>query len=134
MKTSLTMSIVTTTLLAALATFPTMAHGQCTRCCFPTANVTVSPSTAEEGQPVVLTTVVLNCAPESKVITVKVNVTPSAACALFAEAFAIQAYVPRLQSRTVTYTFSAPRCEGGYQVTETSSNASGSATATLTVN
>jgi hypothetical protein len=139
MKNNLTANIVTMTLFAVLAIFPTIARGQCTRCCglcsppCDRPNLTVSPSTAEEGQPVVLMTVVHNCASEGKVATVKVNVTPSAACASFAEAFAIQAYVPAFESRTVTYTFSAPKCEGAYRVAETSSNAAGSATATLTV-
>jgi hypothetical protein len=139
MKNVLTTNIVTMTLFALLAIFPTIARGQCTRCCgacpppCDRPNLTVSPSTAEEGRPVVLTTVVYNCATENRVITVKVNVTPSAACAAFAEAFAIEAYVPEHESRTVAYTFSAPKCEGVYQVKGAVSNAGGTAEATLTV-
>jgi hypothetical protein len=138
MKNVLTTNIVTMTLLALLAIFPTIARGQCTRCCGACSpcdrlNLGVNPSTAEEGQPVVLTTVIHNCGREGGVFTVRMNVTPSAPCASFAEAFGIEAYVPGSESRTVTYTFSAPKCEGVYQVRETSSSALGTAAATLTV-
>ena len=115
--------------------FPAIVHAQCTRCCFPSPNVSVSPVTAEEGQSVVVTTVLLNCSPYARVLTAKVNVTPnSSTCASFAEAFSINAYVLPFRSRTVSYTFAAPNCDGGYKVTEWSSNATGYATATLTVN
>ena len=121
-------------LVVAWLTFPAAAHAQCTRCCFAYANLSVNPTTAEEGQPVMVTTVALNCSPYSRVITATVNVKPEAACVSFAEAFKTSVYVPPFQSRTVTYTFAAPKCRGTYQVTESSSNASGSAKRTLTVN
>ncbi len=128
------LAIASSLLITACVTFPTTVHAQCTRCCFPYANLTVNPTTAEEGQPVVVTTGVLNCLPYARVITVKVNVTPSTACASFAEAFSISVYVPPLQGRTVTYTFAAPKCDGIYKVTESVSNAPGYATKNLTVN
>jgi hypothetical protein len=124
---------LTALIIGCLAT-PTMVYAQCTRCCFDYANVTVNPTTAEEGQPVVVTTGVFNCRPYAQVIIAKVNVTPSTACALFAEAFYIRAYVPPFQHRILTYTFAAPNCDGTYKVTESVSTASGYATTTLTVN
>jgi hypothetical protein len=110
------------------------AHAQCVRCCFPAPNVVVSPATTEEGQPVVVTIHVLNCQGFRRVITAKVNVTPSAACASFAEAFSVTALVPPVSGRTLTYTLAAPKCEGTYKLTESSSNAPGSATTSLKVN
>jgi hypothetical protein len=127
------LAIVQLALVIACLTFPAAVHAQCTRCCFPYPNLTLNPSTAQEGEPVIVTTVLLNCSPYSRVLTAKVNVTPPSACAKFAEAFSTSAYVPPFQSRTVTYTFAAPKCRGTYEVTESSSNASGYATRTLTV-
>ena len=120
---------------AAFLTFAATAHAQCTRCCFPYSNVTVSPTTAEEGQSVVVTTVLLNCSSYPRVLTATVNVTPkNAACASFAEAFKVSAYILPYRSRTVSYTFAAPHCRGTYLITEKSSNTTGYATTTLTVN
>lgn len=127
--------------LALPLTLTTGARAQCTRNCgippycitHPVPNLSVNPSTAEQGQPVVVTSTVRNCVVYPEVITVRVNVTPERACAAFAEAFSVSAYVPRLESRTVSYTFAAPKCSGTYKVTESSSNASGTATKTLTV-
>jgi hypothetical protein len=127
--------IASVVLAAACLTGSRTAHAQCTRCCFPSPNVTVSPATAEEGQSVVVTTVLLNCSSYSRVLSATVNVTPNnSGCASFAEAFTISAYVLPFRSRTVSYTFAAPNCDGTYAVTEKSSNAYGYATATLTVN
>jgi hypothetical protein len=107
-------------------------QGQCTRCCFPYPNVSVSPTTAEEGQPVALTTTVLNCS-YGRVFTIKVNVTPNdISCSSFAEAFSASVYVPPFQSRTLTYTFPAPKCDSTYKVS--AGSAAGIATTTLTVN
>jgi len=126
--------VVALTLLAmAYLTLAASAQAQCTRCCFSYPNLAVNPTTAQEGQPVVVTTVLQNCLPYPRVITAKVNVQPGTACASYAEAFSMSIYVPRLQSRTVSYTFAAPKCRGSYQVIESSSNASGAATKTLTV-
>jgi hypothetical protein len=126
--------IVPLTILAmAFLVFAPAVQAQCTRCCFQYPNLTLTPATAAEGQPVMVTTVLQNCLPYPRVITAKVNVKPGTACALFAEAFSVSAYVPAFQSRTVSYTFAAPRCRGTYQVIESSSNASGYATKTLTV-
>jgi hypothetical protein len=122
--------IVALSLIVASAT---LAGAQCIRCCFPASNLSVTPATAEEGQPVVLMVSVVNCQPFPRVITVKINVTPGPACESFAEAFSISAYIPRPQARTVTYTFDAPKCVGPYKVTESSSNAPGTVTKTLTV-
>jgi hypothetical protein len=127
-------AVASVVVITAWLTFPTAVHAQCTRCCFPNANVTVSPATTEEGQPVVVTSVVLNCLPIRRLITVTVNVMPGPTCASFAEAFSVTALVPRLSSRTVTYTLAAPKCEGNYTVKETVSNAPGYATKTLKVN
>jgi hypothetical protein len=122
-------------LSVACAMFPAIVHAQCTRCCFPAPNVSVSPVTAEEGQSVVVTTVLLNCSPIARVLTAKVNITPNnSSCASFAEAFSVTALVLPFRSRTVSYTFAAANCDGGYEVTESSSNAPGYATAILTVN
>lgn len=128
-------TIVLIAFTATCLIFTAMAHAQCTRCCFPSPNVTVSPATAEEGQSVMVTTVLLNCSSYTRVLTATVNVTPSnTACTSFAEAFKISAYVSPYRSRTVSYTFAAPNCDGTYAVTEKTSNASGYAKATLTVN
>ena len=124
--------VVLTISAIAFLVFAPAVQAQCTRCCFPYPNLTVTPITAREGQPVMVTTVLQNCS-YSRVITAKVNVKPGTACATFAEAFSMSAYVPAFQSRTVSYTFAAPRCHGTYQVIESSSNASGYATKTLTV-
>jgi hypothetical protein len=67
------------------------------------------PPTAAEGQPVMVTTVLQNCS-YSRVITAKMNVKAGTACASSAEVFSMSAYVPAYQSRTVSYTFAAPRC------------------------
>jgi len=123
---------LTALIIGCMAT-PRTVHAQCTRCCFEYPNVSVHPTTAEKGQPVVVTTGVFNCRPYPQVITAKVNVTPSPACASFAEAFYISAYVPQFQHRILTYTFAAPNCDGTYKVTESVSTASGYATKTLTV-
>src|SRR5437660_3740281 len=118
---------------AACLTSAASAHAQCTRCCFPSSNVTVSPTTAKEGQSVIVTTVLLNCSSYARVLTATVNVTPNnAACGSFAEAFKVSAYVLPYRSRTVSYTFAAPHCRGTYAITEQSSNTTGYATATLT--
>jgi len=122
-------------LSVACAVFPAIVHAQCTRCCFPAPNVSVSPVTAEEGQSVVVTAVLLNCSSFQRVLTAKVNVTPSnSACASFAEAFQVSALLLPFRSRAVSYTFAAANCDGRYEVKESSSNASGIATAILTVN
>jgi len=126
--------IASSVLITACLVFSTTLHAQCTRCCFPYPNLAVSPTIAEEAQPVVLTTRVQNCLSYARVITVKVNVTPPTTCASFAEAFSITVYVPRLQGRTVSYTFSAPNCDGRYKVIDSVSGVSGSATAYFTVN
>jgi hypothetical protein len=112
--------------------FAPAAPAQCTRCCFPYPNLTLTPTTAAEGQPVMVATVLQNCS-YSRVITAKINVKPGTACASFAEAFSMSAYVPAYQSGTFSYTFAAPRCRGTYQVIESSSNASGYVTKNLTV-
>jgi hypothetical protein len=66
---------------AACLTFAASAHGQCTRCCFPSSNVTVSPTTAQGAQSVIVTTVLLNCSVYPRVLTATVSVTPNnAAC------------------------------------------------------
>jgi hypothetical protein len=74
-------------LAIASLTFAPAADAQCTRCCFQYPNLTLTPDTAAEGQPVMVTTVLQNCLPYSRVISGKVNVTPPTACASFAEAF-----------------------------------------------
>jgi len=128
-------TIVLMAFAAACLTFTSTAHAQCTRCCFPSSNVTVSPTTAEEGQSVIVTTVLLNCSSYPRVLTATVNVTPNnAACTSFAEAFKVSAYILPYRSRTVSYTFAAPHCRGTYSITEKSNNTTGYATATLTVN
>jgi hypothetical protein len=128
-------TVVLIAFAAASLTFTATAHAQCTRCCFPSSNVTVSPTTAQEGQSVIVTTVLLNCSPDPRVLTATVNVTPeNAACTAFAEAFKASAYILPYRSRTVSYTFAAPHCRGAYSITEKSSNTPGYATATLTVN
>jgi hypothetical protein len=121
--------IVAVAMLAiASLTFAPAAHAKCTRCCFQYPNLTLTPDTAAEARPVMVITVLQNCLPYPRVISAKVNVTPRTACASFAEAFSMSAYVPAFQSRTVSYTFAAPRCRGTYQVIESSSNASKYAT------
>lgn len=109
-------------------------HAQCTRCCFPNPNITVTPAKAKEGQPVMLTVVVVNCGLAAEVVTAKVNVTPGKACAPFAEAFSTKVFLrARFQARTLTYMLDAPACQGTFKVTESSSNAPGKAIKNLKV-
>jgi hypothetical protein len=61
---------LTALIIGCMAT-PRTVHAQCTRCCFSYANVTVNPTTAEEGQPVVVSTGVFNCRPFAQVITAR---------------------------------------------------------------
>lgn len=109
------------------------AGAQCTRCCFPHPGLSLSPASVLRGQPVMATTVLTNCRSYPQVITARLNLTPASQCGSFAEAFSSSALIPALQSRAITYTFSAPQCSGSYQVRESSSNASGTAAKTLIV-
>ena len=128
------LAVMVAVLVTASLAEPKVAYSQCTRCCFPAANLTVTPATAQKGQPVVLTTGVLNCSPYQRVIIATVNLAPASSCTAYAEAFSIKVYVPPFQARTATYTFAAPKCSGTYKVIESVSNFPGSVTKTLTVN
>lgn len=110
-----------------------LTNAQCTRCCFPFPNISVNPAITLQNQAVTVTTTVVNCRPYRMVITAKVSVSPESGCTSFAEAFSLQALIPGFESRTLTYTFPAPKCNATYQVKESSSNATGTATKTLTV-
>jgi hypothetical protein len=108
-------------LSAASLTFPALVHAQCTRCCgiqgFGTS-LTVTPTTAEEGQPVSITIGVYSCYYVAKVFTATVNLTPTASgCAAFAEAFSASGIVYPGQHRIFTYTLPAPKCDSTYNVT-----------------
>jgi len=110
----------------------TIAYAQCTRCCgiqrFGTS-LTVTPATAEEGQPVSITVGVYSCYYVAKVFTATVDVTPTASgCAAFAEAFSVRGIVYPGQHRIFTYTLPAPKCDSTYDVTM-----NGTVRATLTV-
>jgi hypothetical protein len=56
--------IVALTILAMpFLVFAPAVQAQCTRCCFQYPNLTLTPATAAEGQPVMVTTVLQNCLP-----------------------------------------------------------------------
>jgi hypothetical protein len=120
--------------IAVLITLcPTTIHAQCTRSCglgvFFTS-LTVTPTTAVEGQPVSITIGVRSTFTSPKVFTATVNLVPTNnVCAAFAEAFSVSSLVYPYQYRIFTYTLSAPRCRSTYNV-----NMNGVVRATLTVN
>ncbi len=120
-------------LIAACLMFPAMVHAQCTRCCGRTGFVTslsVTPTTAEEGQPVSVTIGVSSCFSVAKVFTATVNLTPTiSACASFAEAFSVSGIIFPGGHRIFTYTLPAPKCDSTYNVTM-----NGTSRGTLTVN
>ena len=118
---------------AACLMFPAMVHAQCTRCCgisrFVTS-LTVTPTIAEEGQPVSVTIGVSSCFSVAKVFTATVNLTPTVpACASFADAFSVSGILYPGSHRIFTYTLPAPKCDSTYNVTM-----NGTVRATLTVN
>ncbi len=107
-------------LSAACLMFPAIINAQCTRCCgvqgFSTS-LTVTPTTAEEGQPVSVTIGVYSCYYTAKVFTATVNITPTvSACTSFAEAFSVSGIVYPGQHRIFTYTLPAPKCVSTYDV------------------
>ena len=121
-----------TLLGVACVMFPAIAHAQCTRCCgvqgFLTS-LTVTPTTAEEGQPVSITISVSSCYYTAKVFTATVSLTPIvSACASFAEDFSVSAKLYPGQHRIFTYTLPAPKCDSDYDVVM-----NGEVRATLTV-
>jgi hypothetical protein len=132
MKFSLTRITMGLSLLATLMMFPAMAHAQCTRCCgvqgFVTS-LTLTPTSAEEGQPVSVTIGVSSCYSTVKTFTANVDITPTvSACASFAEAFTVSGKVFPGQHRIFTYTLPAPKCDSTYDVIM-----NGDVRATLTV-
>ena len=120
-------------LSAACLMFPAMVHAQCTRCCGQRGLLTtlsVTPTTAEEGQPVSVTIGVFSCLSFAKVFTATVNLTPTiSACASFAEAFSVSGIISPGGYRKFTYTLPAPECDSTYNVTM-----NGTSRGTLTVN
>ena len=119
-------------LSVACVMFAAVARAQCTRCCgvqgFSTS-VTVTPTSAEEGQPVSVTIGVYSCYYAAKVFTATVDITPTvSSCAAFAEAFSVSGIVYPGQHRIFTYTLPAPKCDSTYDVTM-----NGTVRATLTV-
>jgi hypothetical protein len=132
MKLSLTRITMGLSLLATLMMFPAMAHAQCTRCCgvqgFVTS-LTITPTSAEDGQPVSITIGVSSCYYTAKVFTATVNIIPTAfACESFAEEFSVSGTVFPGQHRIFTYTLPAPKCDSTYDVIM-----NGAVRATLTV-
>ena len=118
---------------AACLVFPTMVQAQCTRCCgiqrFVTS-LSVTPTTAEEGQPVSVTVGVSSCFSVARVFMATVNLTPTvSACTLFAEAFSVSGLIYPGGHRIFTYTLPAPKCDSVYNV-----KMNGTVGATLTVN
>ena len=96
-------------------------------------NLTISPGTAEELQPVTIANSVTNCSQSTQVIKVNVTLTASDSCWNNSESFSFKVLLRAGKSRTISFMLPAPPCDGIYTVTETSSNG-GSATASLTVN
>ena len=132
MKLSLTRITIGLSLLATLMMFPAMARAQCTRCCgvqgFVTS-LTITPTSAEEGQPVSITIGVSSCYYTAKVFTATVKIIPTAsACESFAQEFSVTGTVFPGEHRIFTYTLPAPKCDSTYDVTM-----NGTVRATLTV-
>jgi hypothetical protein len=118
--------------ITACLMFPGIASAQCTRCCGAEGfftSVSVTPTTAEEGQPVSVTIGVSSCYSTVKTFTANVDITPTvSACEKFAEAFTVSGKVFPHQHRIFTYTLPAPNCDSTYDVIM-----NGAVRATLTV-
>jgi len=118
--------------------FPARAQAQCTRCCGAQGfwtSLAVTPTSAEEGQPVSITIGVSSCFSTTKVFTATVRIIPTAsACSSFAEEFSVSGTVFAREHRIFTHTFPAPKCDSTYDVTmESVSTMNFVPTVTLTV-
>ena len=119
-------------ILTVCLMFPAMAHAQCTRSCgvggFVTS-LTITPNSAEEGQPVSITIGVSSRYSTAEVFTATVQIIPTAsACESFAQEFSVSGTVFPGEHRIFTYTLPAPKCDSTYDVTM-----NGTVMATLTV-
>ena len=100
--------------------FPARAHAQCTRSCgFQRfwASLTVTPTSAAQGQPVSITIGVSSYSYTIEVFTATVRIIPTAsACSSFAEEFSVSGTVFPREHRIFTYTLPAPKCDSTYDV------------------
>ena len=111
--------------------FPAIVHAQCTRCCYDIfqTHLAVTPTAAEEKQPVAVRVSVTSyyCVPE--VFTATLNISPTVpACEPFADAFKVSEFIGPRETRYFTYTLPAPNCASTYKV-----KLNGIVRATLTV-
>jgi len=120
------------TLAALLVGFAVVSPAHASTCTPLTMSIT--PGTSEELQPVTIANSVTNCSASAQRVKINVNFTADTnSCGDYSESFSFNISLRPHQSRTVSFVFPAPLCEGTYTVTEASSNG-GSATASLTVN
>jgi hypothetical protein len=121
---------------AAWLMFPAIVHAQCTRCCFGhfQTQLAVTPTAAEEKQPVTVKVSVSSTYPCPQVFTATVNITPTVpACASFADAFQVSGFLRTFGGRSFTYTLPAPNCASTYKVKLNGYPLFGTTTATLMV-
>ena len=100
--------------LSACLMFPANVHAQA---CNPTCPLSISPTTAQQGQPVTIRVGLDNHSDQERLITASIGILSTASwCSQFDERFSVTDEVPAGQLVFVSHTVPAPKCTSTYDV------------------